>query len=443
MIRKIFVSFVDKVFHKLGLDAFWSRMKLILRRGWIGVRQAIKRRICHGGLWQRYSEEAALLVSWLDYSEKDIVASREIHTNNPGEIPIRSITWFLPDFHHAYFGGIYTLLRFADYFHQHYQVHNQFVIVGSMKPEVALGKISSAFPELSDSTAYRINSFDDLSRLQPTDAAIATLWNTAYFLLRFNHARRKFYFMQDYEPLFYPAGSTYAQVDASFRFGFYGIANTPSIAKLYEEHSNGDIAEFFVPCVDTDVFHPADQSVDRGTPEKPYRVFFYGRPGHPRNSFELGVAALRILKSRLQERVEIISAGANWNPAEFYLTGIINNLGLLEFEQTAELYRTCDAGLGMMFTRHPSYLPFELMASGTLVVTNYNPATLWMLKDGENCLLSEPSPTCLAETLVRGLEDIELRKQIQKNALNDILTNYSYWDAQIEKIYKFMCAPSL
>jgi glycosyltransferase involved in cell wall biosynthesis len=96
----------------------------------------------------------------------------------------------------------------------------------------------------------------------------------------------------------------------------------------------------------------------------------------------------------------------------------------------------------MMFTRHPSYLPFELMASGVLVVTNFNPTTTWMLKDGENCLLSEASPTCLADTLERGLLDHALRHQITLNAVNEIRTHYQDWDSQIEKIYAFVKNPS-
>jgi glycosyltransferase involved in cell wall biosynthesis len=399
------------------------------------------RRICRTGLWQRYSEEAAILVSWLDFSPEELECSRQIHVQFPGEQEIESITWFLPDFHHAFFGGIYTILRFADYMTRQHQVWHQFVIVGTLPEKEAHTKIVSAFPGLRDSNICRVNLNEDLSSLRPTDAAIATLWSTAYFLLRFNETKRKFYFIQDYEPLFYPAGSTYAQVEASLRFGFYGIANTPTIRKIYEEQYGG-LAKDFFPCVDAHVFYPPEPMQVTISGKQPYRLFFYGRPGHPRNGFELGTAALRILKGRLQDRLQILSAGAKWDPQEFDLMGVVENLGLISFEGTADLYRSCDAGLVMMFTRHPSYLPFELMASGVLVVTNFNPTTTWMLKDGENCLLSEASPTCLADTLERGLLDHALRHQITLNAVNEIRTHYQDWDSQIEKIYAFVKNPS-
>ena len=63
-------------------------------------------------------------------------------------------------------------------------------------------------------------------------------------------------------------------------------------------------------------------------------------------------------------------AGAEWDPGAYGLGGVVRHLGLLPYEDTGALYRACDAGLVAMATRHPSYLPFELMASGAVVVTN-------------------------------------------------------------------------
>ncbi len=91
-----------------------------------------------------------------------------------------------------------------------------------------------------------------------------------------------------------------------------------------------------------------------------------------------------------------------------------------------------------MMTCHPSYLPMELMACGSLVVTNSNSDTSWLLKDGENCLLSAPSPSSLADRLQEGLENEALRTRITGNASSYVQTNYSCWEEQIEKIYRYM-----
>ncbi len=59
-----------------------------------------------------------------------------------------------------------------------------------------------------------------LDDLPASDVAICTFWVSAYFLLKFNKTKRKYYFIQDYEPLFYPGGATFALAESTYRFGF-------------------------------------------------------------------------------------------------------------------------------------------------------------------------------------------------------------------------------
>ena len=240
--------------------------------------------------------------------------------------------------------------------------------------------------------------------------------------------------MQDWEPALYPAGSTSALVETTYRFGFYGIANTLPLKEIYERDYKTK-AEFFNPCVDTNIFHPGANNPDSF---KQSTVFFYGHPNSLRSAFELGSNALRRLKTQLGEEVRIISAGSDWNPKTYGLNGIIENLGPLKYEEAAALYRKCDLGLVLGLTPHPSYLPFELMASGCLVVTNHNASFTWLLQDGINCLLSYPSASCIADTLARSLADKELRERITVQARETVQKQYSNWPGEIEKIYSFM-----
>ena len=410
--------------------------EVLNQQGWSVLGQKIIKRLSAQETWSGYSQEAKIFATWLDFSPQDLEASQALHQRYTGHLDISSLTWFLPEFQHPYYGGIYTLLRFADYYKRQKGTDHQFCILGNMDTDLAAEKIAESFPNLAGSPIHRLNLYKHLDDLQPTDAIVATLWGTAYFALRFNHTRRKFYFLQDYEPLFYPAGSISAQVEASYRFGFYGLANTPTIKDIYVQQYGGQ-AEYFLPCIDTQIFHPPESP----RPSDPLTVFFYGRPGHPRNGFELSAQALRLLKKRLGARVRILAAGDVWIPKEYGLDGVVENLGLLGYQQTAELYRTCHAGLVMMFTRHPSYLPFELMASGSLVVTNYNPATTWFLKDGENCRLAQTSATSVAVLLEQALLDEAARQHITDNAARQIQSSFSNWEGQMEKIYQYMRNP--
>ena len=85
-----------------------------------------------------------------------------------------------------------------------------------------------------------------------------------------------------------------------------------------------------------------------------------------------------------------------------------------------------------MLSKHPSYQPFEFMASGMATVTNNNEDNLWLLKDGENCLLSEPSPAAMVEKISVLIEDEKLRQKIARNGLSTL--GYT-WPQQVETVW--------
>ena len=211
----------------------------------------------------------------------------------------RTVRWYLPFFHHVYFGGTHTLLRFADQFARRHGVHNQFHCydVAPQAVSAMSAKVAKAFPALSGSV---FSSAAQAHSLPPADAAIATLWSSAYPVLHARDVRSKFYFVQDNEQQFYPAGAASAMVEETYRFGFPGIVNTPGLAEVYRAYGNPAVS--FVPAVDFERYYPADAP---RPPEAPVRVFFYGRPKTPRNAFGLGIAALKRLKQVYGDRVDV------------------------------------------------------------------------------------------------------------------------------------------
>ena len=378
--------------------------------------------------------ETINFVEALDFSIRDLDICRQrmidFEKNRPD---IKSINWFIPYFYHVYYGGIYTILRFADYFCRK-GIKNRFVLYdsSSVSENDIFEKIQTAFPQMNNFEIY-IRKDPDINVIPYADISFATLWTSAFSLLKFEKTRGKFYFIQDYEPLFYPAGTHYALAEATYRFGFYGIINTPG---LYHFITNkyDMTAEYFVPAVDHHIFFPMEQSL-RGETKK-LKLFFYGRPQHDRNAFDLAVATARKIKAVLGRKIQIVSAGSEWNPSDYGVSGVVENIGLLGYRETAELYRTSDFGLILMFTKHPSYLPMELMASGSIVITNNNEATSWLLRDGINCICVEPSPSYITEKLVDLIGDRELQKTIRSNAIRTA-ASFS-WEREMEKIYRFI-----
>jgi glycosyltransferase involved in cell wall biosynthesis len=376
-------------------------------------------------LWEEYGFVSNPVFA---ITQADIELSKKT-INTPLPKKIRTANWFVPNFGHLKFGGIFTIFRFIEKLSKE-GVKNRIVIYDNPAINVAKLKeqIAENFPALQN---YEIIVFDhsnqSVDELPACDLAFCTFWVSAYLLLKFNKTKRKYYFIQDYEPLFYPGGSTSALAESTYRFGFRALVNTPGLlAAVNQRHGMEGIS--FIPAVDQVLYHP-----DESKNNKRVRIFFYARPTNPRNAFNLGITIIKDLLLKYGNKIEVITAGADWPESAYGLSGKITNLGLLgSLEEVADLYRSCDIGFVYMLSKHPSYQPFEFMASGMATVTNNNEDNLWMLKNGQNCLLSEPSPAAMAESIGKLIDDPDLRKKIAKNGYNSL--GYT-WEQQTEMIW--------
>jgi glycosyltransferase involved in cell wall biosynthesis len=168
-------------------------------------------------------------------------------------------------------------------------------------------------------------------------------------------------------------------------------------------------------------------------------VFLYARPGHWRNCWELVSLALEELKARYGRRLRIVTAGS-WARPEDLGTGI-EHLGLLDYRATGDLYRSCDIGISLTVSPHPSYLPLELMACGAAVVAFDLPPGYWILDDGADCLLARRTVPSLVDRVARLVDDEDLRARIQAGGLRRIAEAHSDWDAALARIHPAMCDP--
>ena len=153
------------------------------------------------------------------------------------------------------------------------------------------------------------------------------------------------------------------------------------------------------------------------------------------------MAALSLVKNTLGDVVEIVSVGSDFSESEYGVEGILINRGVLHsLKDVAALYRSSDVGLVFMYTTHPSYQPFEFMASGCATVSNINRHTQWFLRDGENAGLADSTATCVAERILDVLRDQELRRRIVEGGLKTVAG--LEWDAALDRISSFVCHPS-
>ncbi len=379
-------------------------------------------------------ETAIGMVTALDITPEQWESNRQL-TMNQGKVnqsSVKTINWFIPRFEHVLYGGIYTIFRFAAYFQAH-GIHNRIVIYDhpSINIELLQASVVMYFPELQNAEFIALTG--DVNELPACDASICTFWTSAFVQLKFQRTKKKFYFIQDYEPLFYSASTYYGLAEATYRFGFEGIVNTPGLAQYIEKQHQMKVS-YFMPCVNQSLFTISDKELENKLNKStPVKIIMYGRPHHDRNGFNLALTVARQLKERYGDRVEIRSIGDEWDEQTYNVAGIIENLGRCnDMNELANIYRVSDIGLVFMFTKHPSYQPFEYMATGCAVVTNYNEANLWLLQHEKTALLSEPIPAMIVEQLRRLIDDPQLRQNIVLGGLRVI--QKSNWDAECEKI---------
>ena len=368
-------------------------------------------------------------------TDAEVEAIRTLHAHNAHPFAPKTINWFLPELDSPFYGGINTALRIADHLARVHGVENRFVLWAHPNDGFHRSAIAAAFPSLVNSPIHYDLSLRSAAGIPACDISISTLWVTAYVAAHFVNARRKFYLIQDFEPMFYPAGTMYALAEESYRLGLYGLCNTENLLHLYERY--GGRGTSFLPAVDRNVFHAVGRRERRH--DDPVTVFVYARPGHWRNCWELASFALQELKSHLGDRVRIVTAGS-WARPEDVGTGI-QHLGLLDYRETGSLYRTCDVGVALTVSAHPSYLPLELMACGVPVVAFDNPAGYWLLRDGENCLLARRTVDGLSRQLERIVVDHELRASLAERGLRDIDEGYASWDKSLSGIYEYLSDP--
>ena len=181
----------------------------------------------------------------------------------------------LPFFHHVYFGGTHTLLRFAEQFARVHGVETHFHCydvghrpdAGRCRP-----RWPATFPSLANAT-FTSGSLPDRRDLPESDAVIATLVvkrvpGSAYR----EHARQVLLRARQRTAVLPGRVARRRMVEETYRFGLPGIVNTPGLADVYASYGNPAVS--FVPAVDLDRYHPPTEPRD---PNAPVRVFFYAR----------------------------------------------------------------------------------------------------------------------------------------------------------------------
>jgi O-antigen biosynthesis protein len=224
-------------------------------------------------------------------------------------------------------------------------------------------------------------------RMELADAVFATGWETAYPVFNDTGEARKFYFVQDFEPYFYPVGSEYVLAENTYRMNFYGITAGGWLAhKLTSEY--GMKCDNYDFGTDTNLYRFENT-------QKRKEIFFYARPVTVRRGFELGIMALQLFH---EKRPDYTITLAGWDVAEYQIPFPYKNLKTMTLEQLSDIYNQCAAGLVISLT-NMSLLPLELLAAGVIPVVNDAPNNR-EVSNNPYIKFAPTSPDALAEALV-------------------------------------------
>jgi O-antigen biosynthesis protein len=221
--------------------------------------------------------------------------------------------------------------------------------------------------------------------LAPLDAYVASGWETAHALASFQEvATRRLYFIQDFEPLFYPAGSHHVLAEDTYRFGFRSITVGSMLADMLRDRFGvaAAVAEF--GC-DTSIYRLTNPSRRSG-------VIFYAKRDVARRGFILGLLALREFHRRHPDQPIHVFG----DPTATFPFPVTNH-GTIRPARLAELYNQVAGGITMSFT-NLSLVPDEMLACGAVPVVGENEYAKASM-DNPYVRWVRPTPRDLADAL--------------------------------------------
>jgi glycosyltransferase involved in cell wall biosynthesis len=226
---------------------------------------------------------------------------------------------------------------------------------------------------------------DSPLEVNPDDAFVATTWWTAHIAhaaLRSLNRTRFLYLIQEYEPYTHPMGSWAAMARSTYELPHVALFSTELLRDFFAARGYGVFAAGEEEGRRTSLaFQNAITAVSPPTAEEMARqerkrVLFYARPeSHgARNMFELGLLGLAdaISRNAFGPEWDFLGIGSVEGHDRIRL-GTSTELEVLPRRgqgSYAELLASCDVGLALMCTPHPSLVPLEMASAGMLTVTN-------------------------------------------------------------------------
>lgn len=330
-----------------------------------------------------------------------------------------NIHWVIPDFS-AGAGGHMTIFRMAH--HLELKGHKLTIWINGptvhKTPESAYDDIVKHFQHFVGDVKFVDDSFQDAEG----DVVIATDCWTVWPTLSTSKFKRRFYFVQDFEPSFHPMGSNYLAAEATYREDLDCICAGPWLSSLMQE-KYGRWARHFWLAADRNIYTPPSTPRENSVP----RIAFYARHFTARRAVELAMLALEELAKRdVAFEVDFFGARLNFTSAPFPFT----DHGVATPHELAALFQKADIGVVFSATNY-SLVPQEMMACDLPIVELKGDNTTCIFPE-DTVSLAEPHPAKIADAMEALLKDPALRAS-QTAAAHTWVDQFS-WKASAELV---------
>ncbi len=232
---------------------------------------------------------------------------------------------------------------------------------------------------------------DARAGISGVDAVVASSWESAHVVLA--HGRKpahRLYFVQDYEPYFYPRGSEYELAAMTYRFPFRRIALGDMVAGCLRSELGQDSDVVPFGC-DTRTYElPREETPRSG-------VVLYAKPDVGRRGYLLAALALeRFHRAHPDQEIHVYGSQPTDLPVP------VTFHGRLTPAELNDLYGRVVAGLAMSFT-NISLVAEEMLAAGVVPVVNDSPLARADLPN-QYVAWAEPTAAGIAAELVAAVE---------------------------------------
>ncbi len=333
-----------------------------------------------------------------------------------------SLDWIIPDFSRGA-GGHAAIFRLIEGFEREGNRCRIWIVPASRhgSPDRVREVVSKSFVPVRAEVGFLEPGDIDQVR---GDLGFATDRWTAYYLRAASGLSRRFYLVQDFEPLFYPAGSAFLLAENTYRFGFSPITSSPWLSERMRDYTDKPSIEFNYG-VDHRVYHPSPGAPGPAT--KPLTIVFYARAETSRRAVEVGMLALELLAQKRDDfEVRFFGEQLGGLPLPF----AYEDRGVLSAGELAELYRESTVGMVFSATNH-AIIPKEMMACGLPVVELDGPNTRSVYPEDTLCFVP-PDPQTIASKLNDLLDNANLRTDYSRRGID--FAKRFHWDREVAKV---------